>query len=203
MKITDIKQQVKRASRYSIYVDEKYSFSLSESELLGLRLHIGQEFAKDELENLHKTAVEDKALMRAYDLLARRPRSTWEMHDYLKRKDYDELLIKKILNMLSDRGLLDDKKFAQAWVDNRRLLKPVSKRRLMQELQQKRISKNIIVSVLDAEETDERGVLKQLVEKKRSIPRFAADEQKLIAYLMRQGFRYDDIKAVLNDEDDD
>lgn len=199
MKITDIKQQVKRANRYSIYVDGKYSFSLSEAELMNQPLRIGQEFNKDEFDEVQKRAVEDKAYMRALDLLARRPRSVWEMQQYLKRKSYDDNTISKILNKLSKRGLLDDKKFAESWVASRRILKPVSKRRLSQELQQKKISNDIITQVLEEDEANEREVLAELIAKKRTQSRYQ-DEQKLVAYLMRQGFSYSDVKSVLKED---
>jgi regulatory protein len=199
VKITDIKAQVKREGRYSIFVDGKYSFSLSENELLNAGIKIGQEYDEAWLEQLKKTAVEDKAMMRAYDLLARRPRSVHEMREYLKRKDYEPELIEKILNALSDRGYLDDEKFARAWVENRRLLKNTSKRRLMLELQQKRISSEIISLVLEEDETDEHQVLKEVIAKKSTQSRYQ-DEQKLIAYLLRQGFNYSDIKTVLQEE---
>ena len=198
MRITDIKAQVKREGRYSVFVDGKYSFSLSENELLSSGIKIGQEFDEQGLQELKEKAIEDKALMRAYDLLARRPRSTWEMRDYLIRKDYPDQLIEKILNTLSNRGYLDDEKFARSWVENRRLLKNTSKRRLRLELQQKRISPDIISRVLEADQTDERAVLKDIIAKKRQQIRYK-DDQKLIAYLLRQGFNYADIKSVLHD----
>ncbi len=197
MKITDIKAQVKREGRYSIFVDGKYSFSLSENELLNAGIKIGQEFDEAGLEQLKKTALEDKAMMRAYDLLARRQRSTHEMREYLKRKDYEPELIEKILNTLSDRGYLDDEKFAKSWVENRRLLKSTSKRRLMLELQQKRIDSETISCVLNEDETDETKVLKDVITKKRTQSRYQ-DEQKLIAYLLRQGFNCSDIKSALS-----
>lgn len=200
MKITDIKAQVKREGRYSIFVDGKYSFSLSESELLKASIKIGQEFDQEGLEKLKTKAVEDKAMMRAYDLLARRPRSVYEMGEYLRRKDYSPELMGKILNALSERGYLDDEKFARAWVENRRLLKNTSKRRLQLELQQKRISSDIISRVLAEDETDEQAVLKDLIAKKRTQSRYQ-DEQKLIAYLLRQGFNYTDVKTALKAND--
>ncbi len=196
MKITDIKAQVKREGRYSIFVDGKYAFSFSENELLSLRLRIGQEFTKEGLEELKKTAIEDKAYMRSLDLLARRSRSEWEMRDYLRRKDYEPELIDKTVNRLSKAGLLDDAKFAQAWVENRRLLKATSKRKLWQELKQKRVSEEVINQVLSDDEIDERQVLKDLITKKRSQTRYQ-DDQKLIAYLLRQGFNYQDIKEEI------
>ncbi len=196
MKITDIKQQVKRQGRYSIYVDKKYSFSLSEDELMKSGIRIGREYSEVELGDLLQTAVLDKANMRALDYLARRPRSEWELRDYLKRNDYDSPTIDTILNKLSDYGYIDDLKFAQSWINNRRLLKPTSLRRLRQELMQKRVATEIIEEALQTYEGDEQTALQEVIDKKRQQSRYQ-DDQKLIAYLLRQGFNYGDIKTLL------
>lgn len=197
MKITNIKQQVKRQGRYSIFVDEKYSFSLSENELMKSGIRVGREYSEIELEKLQLTAVLDKAYMRSLDLLSRRARSEWEMRDYLKRKEYEQDIIEKIIHRLNHAGYIDDYKFASSWVENRHLLKSISKRKLWQELKQKHISDEIINEVLGADKTDEQETLKALIEKKRSQSRYQ-DNKKLISYLAGQGFRYDDIKALLN-----
>ena len=96
-------------------------------------------------------------------------------------------------------SLLDDASFARSWVANRRLLKSVSKRRLMQELKQKHIADDIIRAVLEDDEADDRTELRELVAKKRA--RYP-DNQKLMQYLARQGFGFDDIKSVLAEETD-
>ncbi len=199
VKITNIKQQVKRADRYSIYVDGKYLFSFSEAELLNVGLKIGQEFSQSELDTLKGKAVLDKGYDRALNLIMRRPRSEWELRDYLKRNDYAENYIQEILNKLSKRGYVDDADFARRWVENRRLLKATSKRRLTQELRQKRVSDEDIQSALEADETDEQQVLRELIERKRKQSKYQ-DDQKLMQYLIRQGFRYGDIKTILNEE---
>ena len=201
MKITDIKQQVKRADRYSIYVDGKYVFSLGESELLNTGLRINQEFTAEELENLKQTAILDKAYDRALNLISMRKRSQWEMRDYLKHKDYEPDIIETILNKLSDNGYVDDRAFAKAWVNTRRLLKATSKRRLQQELRQKRVEDEIIKQVLEEDETDEHEVLRELVAKKRRQSRYQ-DNFKLMQYLARQGYNYGDIKAALEGTED-
>jgi regulatory protein len=197
MKITAIKQQVKRADRYSIYIDGKYSFSLSEGGLLNTGLSINQEFSKEGLAELKDRAVIDKGYGRALNLISHRPRSEWEIRDYLIRKDYGEDTTNKIVNMLSGRGYINDTEFARRWVANRRLLKSISKRRLMLELRQKRIADEIIQSVLNNDETDEHEVLRELVERKRKQTKYQ-DNLKLMQYLVRQGFSYDDIKSVIN-----
>lgn len=195
MKITDIKRQVKRVDRYSIYGDNKYIFSLSDSELLNLGLKVGQEFSGGELEKLKLTAVLDKAYDRCLNLIARRQRSEWEIEQYLKRKDYEEDTIQQTLNMLSKKGYVDDSAFAQAWINNRRLLKNTSKRRLTQELRAKRVSDDIIGQALENDEADETEILKDLIAKKQTQTRYQ-DPEKMMAYLLRQGFNYHDIKNV-------
>jgi regulatory protein len=197
VKITAIKQQVKDNKRYSIFVDDKYSFSLSELALINSELKLGQDISKAELKSFKEESDLDKAYNRVLNLLARRPRSTWEVEDYLKRKKYDTGQIEKVLNKLSDRYLINDLSFANAWVENRRLLKNMSKRRLRQELKAKRVSDEIIDEVMGLDETDELEVLKELVAKKRTQSRYK-DDLKLMQYLSRQGFNYSDIKTALN-----
>lgn len=199
MKITDIKQQVKRSDRYSIYIDGKYTCSFSEGELLKLGLHIGKQLSSGELDALKNDAVRDKAKTRALDLISRRPRSQWELEDYLKRKDYGEEVVGITLDALGGLGYVNDLDFARRWVENRRLLKATSKRRLRQELKQKRVSDDIIDQVLSEDETDERDVLKELVARKRKQTKYQ-DNLKLMQYLSRQGYNYDDIKSVLHDD---
>lgn len=199
MKITNIKQQAKRTDRYSIFVDEKYAFSLSESGLIASGLFSGQELDAVELKRLKKAAGVDKAYYNALRYVAMRPRSEWEIETYLQRKEVDKDTATEVIRRLRDLKLLSDAEFARSWVSNRRLLKSTSKRRLRLELMQKHVSDDVIQEVLAEDNTDERQVLRELIEKKR---RRYPDEQKLMQYLARQGFRYDDIKSALSDSDD-
>ncbi len=201
MKITAIKQQVKRQDRYSIYIDSKYLFSFSQSELLGSGIKVGQELSEAELAELQSSAVVDKAYDRALNLISHRPRSEWEIRDYLRRKDLTDHVISIVVNRLTERGYLDDADFAKRWVATRRLLKSTSKRRLAQELRQKRIKDEIIREVLAEDETDERQVLRELIERKRKQSKYQ-DNIKLMQYLSRQGFNYDDIKSALESNEE-
>ena len=199
MKITEIRSQVKRTDRYSIYVDGKYSFPLGEAELLNTGIIIGQEFSENGLEELKNRAVVDKGYDRALNLIMRRPRSEWELRDYLKRKEYQAEFIELILNKLTKRGFVNDADFARRWVESRRLLKSSSKLRLKQELRQKRIPDEIIQITLENDETDEKTVLRSLIQRKRTQTKYQ-DDLKLMQYLVRQGYNYGDIKSVLNEE---
>ena len=198
MKITAIQTQVRRAGRYSIFVDGKYAFSLSADALLDAKLTPGQELSSAELTTYKQLSQTDKAYALTLAYVARRMRSEGELQDYFRRKDYDEGFTRSVLVKLKRLGLVDDAEFARRWVANRRLLKATSTKKLRLELRQKKISDDIITTVLSEDEADDQHILRDLIAKKRRISRYQ-DDQKLIAYLARQGFGYGDIKAALSD----
>lgn len=199
MKITAIKQQVKRTDRYSVFVDDAYAFSLSESGLIASGLASGQELMPAELKKLKKDAGLDKAYYNALRYVAMRARSEWEIQTYLQRKEVDKDAAAEVIRRLRQTNLLNDADFARAWVANRRTLKSTSKRRLRLELLQKHVPGDVIDDVLAHDETDERQTLRDLIAKKR---RRYPDRQKLLAYLARQGFTYNDIVSVLDADQD-
>ncbi len=166
--------------------------------MLNAGIRIGMELSKEELDELKERAGEDKAYDRVLRFIAIRQRSEWEVRQYLRRKNYDDEQIEKLLNKLSKRGFINDETFARAWVESRRLLKPISKRRLTQELRQKHVDPDIISTVLSADETDEREVLRQLIARKRKQTKYQ-DNLKLMQYLARQGYRYEDIKSQMDE----
>lgn len=196
MKITAIKAQVKSPNRYSIFVDGAYICSLSAEGLLDERLVQGQELDEAGVARLRQRSVEDKAYTLALSYIMRRMRSRGELLDYFRRKNYPADLSNAILEKLERLGLLDDAEFARRWVDNRRRLRSTSTKRLHTELKQKKISEETIRTVLAGDPHDEKQMLHELIAKKRRIARYR-DDQKLIMYLMRQGFGYHDIKDAL------
>ncbi|HET8669667.1 MAG TPA: RecX family transcriptional regulator [Candidatus Saccharimonadales bacterium] len=199
MRITNIQPQLKRPDRYSVFVDGKYAFSLSESGLLAQGIVVGQELDASSLIGLKEASSADKAYGNALRYTAMRPRSEWEVGAYLRRKAVDKPTAEHIIQRLKGAGLLNDAGFARAWISNRRLLKSTSKRRLRLELKQKQVPEAIIDQALREDEVTELDVLRELIKKKRE--RYP-DRNKFIQYLARQGFGYDDIKAVLNEAEE-
>lgn len=196
MKITKIAAQVKRPDRYSVFVDEKYSFSLSADQLLAQRLAVGDELEAADVKRLKKLSADDKIYNAALNYIAIRPRSRWEIESYLARKKAEPELAAQIIKKLENLDLINDESFARAWIENRKLLNPRSHRKLVAELRAKRVPDSVITKVLEKNSQEEREILKMLVEKKRQQTKYK-DDLKLAQYLSRQGFNYDDIKQIL------
>lgn len=199
MQITKIVQQQKQRDRYSIFVDDKYSFSLSETALLDSKLTSGQELTRQQVAEYKQKSADDKLYTRTLRWVALRPRSVWEAQDYLRRHNCPAPLSEQITNKLVDIGLLDDQKFAEVFVRDRRLLRSASVRKITLELRKKHVPDEVIEQATMRDETDELALLRQLVVKKRQQTKYRDDNLKLMQYLARQGFSYADIKQVLEE----
>lgn len=199
MTVTAIKQQIKRAGRFSIFIDGEYSFSLSDDALLASKLVNGQELSPKQVEQLKQQSSDDKLYNAALRYLAIRLRSKWELETYLKRKGASPTLLDDILNKLSNKGYIDDRKFAQSFVNDRNLLRPTSRRKLILDLKIKKISQDIIDEVIGNDDSVELDNLAKVIERKRRQSKYQ-DNLKLMQYLSSQGFNYGDIKQALEQD---
>ena len=202
MFVTAIRQQQRDVTRYSVYIDSKYCFSLGQDALLDSGLVSGQELGKEQLDAYKRLSQDDRLYASALRYAVLRPRSEWEMLMYLQKKHSPTPIIEQITNKLRSLDLLNDSKLAQMLVNDRQLLRPTSRRGLVQLLAKKRIPNDVIEQAL-AVDIDESGALQAVLQKKLRIPRYRSDPKKLLAYLARQGFKYDDIKKAFEEVDFD
>ena len=189
MKITELKQGVKNPERVNVFLDDKFSFSLDISQVVEFKLKVGMEISEEQLAEFKSASDFGKLYQRALEWVLVRPRSEKEVRDFLYKKIYEKKLDKNyiylIINKLKDKKYLDDKTFAEYYVENRFLKRGISKKRLRMELVKKGISGEIIDEVLDKRNDEEE--IKKIIAKKRN----KYTEEKLISYLCRQGFSFE------------
>ena len=104
-------------------------------------------------------------------------------------------ITKRVFDRLVEKKYVDDKKFAYFWVENRFINKGISRRKLVSELKLKGVDNSIINQILDDSERSDSDEIIKIITKKMSQ---YTDEKKLIAYLARQGFGYEEIKQALS-----
>lgn len=204
MKITGITTQQKNPDRVNVFVDDEYRFSLDIVQITELGIKIGLEVDEQQLESFSLESEFGKLYAKALAYALMRPHSEKEMRDYLWRKTQMKKpplptsLSERVHNRLIEKGYVDDSKFARWWVENRKQRKGVSRAALGAELFSKGVAGSIIETALQmSERTDGEELLKLI---KRKSKRYS-DEAKLIVYLQRQGFRYDEIRAALDGHD--
>ncbi len=214
--VTDIKQGVKNPNRANIFINNKYSFSLDLAQIVDFKLKKGQNLTSEQINEYKKASAFGKLYQRTLEWVLTRPRSIREIRDYLYRKtrkhpnpqasssdtlkaarpslwsseelvDSDKSAIsEEIISRLISKGYLDDQKFAEYYVENRFVKKGISKKRLRLELMKKGIDKQIIDQILEETSRNDEEEIKKIIAKKRA----RYDDDKLIQYLVRQGFDY-------------
>ena len=213
MKITALTSQQKDPNRINVMVDGTYRFSLDISQVVSLGVKVGQEYSEKELTEIEGESQFGKLYARALEYCLMRPHSAREVRDYLWRKTratkyksrktgeikeragYATELVERVFDKLVDKSYVNDESFARFWVENRNQTKGVSRRKLEAELRAKGVSQEIIAQQLSESERTDDSELQKVIAKKRNKYQ---DEQKLMQYLARQGFSYDDIKQALS-----
>lgn len=217
-KITGLTAQQQNTQRVNVMVDGKYRFSLDLFQVSDLGIRVGKEYSEDELIALEEESVFGKLYTRALEYTMLRPHSAQEIRDYLWRKTRDtkyrsrttgeiktrsgvsQAVADRVYERLVQKGYIDDDIFAKYWVENRNQRKGTSIRKLEAELRKKGVATEIITKNIQNSTRDEKSELQKVIAKKASK---YADSQKLIAYLARQGFSYDDIQSTLSDMSED
>lgn len=147
-------------------------------------------------------------------LLKRRLRSGWELSQGLSRRGVEEAERKMVLQRLEEVGLINDRRFAQSWVNTRDLLAPRGEFLLRGELIKKGISQEIIEAVLSArkekmsafspteeEQLNEEALGRRLLAGKKRLYAHLAPEvryRRQMGLLQRRGFSYQTIRRILN-----
>lgn len=199
MKLTKLDSHPARPGKLRVYLDDKYAFELSRKSILALKVNEGEELDPARYRQLQETAVREAAI----GLLARRERSRAELRLALKRKSFDLPLIEFVLDGIEKEGLQSDSRFASAWVETRRRLSPRGKAALAFELKQKGIGDGQAVEALSRyKDEHERDALRDLIGSRLSRWSSSSDDkqkmkQRLLGFLTRRGFAYEDIRAVL------
>lgn len=143
-----------------------------------------------------------KAKNYAFLLLKFRLRSEKELYQRLKKKKFDEAIIRQTLAFLKDKNFINDADFTKAWIESR-IKKPLGFRRLKQELNLKGVDKEIIDSSIAQVKEDyhEEEVVQKIV--RRKFKKLSGIDPKkakarIYGYLLRRGFSADTVIEALN-----
>jgi regulatory protein len=196
--ITALKQQQRNDQRVSVFLDDTFAFGLPEP--LTRELAVGQSLSAENIAELQRQADIHAALENAYRLLAHRPRSSAEIQRALHKKTYAPETIDAVLTQLQTQNYLDDRAFADYWVEQRNTFRPRSHLALRQELGEKGIAREIIEVALENvdEEEGARRVAEKQATRWANLPE-REFRMKAGRFLQGRGYAYDVIRVVIDD----
>lgn len=195
-KVTSLKAKAGRKKRVHVHLDGSYAFSLA--GVLAARLRIGQELKDEDVEALeHEDAIEG-AYQKAVSLIRRRPRAERELRMRFEQNRLSVEIQDVVVDRLRQAGLVDDRGFAETWVENRSAFRPRAARMLRFELRQKGVPGSAIEAALEG--YDEEGAAAEAARKaSRRFHQLSEVDyrRRMSQYLARRGFDYATISPVV------
>ncbi len=195
MRITALQPQTNNLNRINVFADEHFLLGANALIVLRLGLEVGQELLPIQLEELRREEALQQAVDRAMNYLSFRPRSREEVRLYLRRKETTPDLIDTVLERLQQLDLINDRAFAEFWLETREKFSPRGTRLLKNELRMKGVEREIADEMLD-DEQDAEQALRAGRKKALSLVRlanidYATFHNRLASFLQRRGFSYD------------
>lgn len=199
MRITDFSATKK--GRIALFVDGEFYCSLHLDIFAATSLEVGTEVTALQLEALRERSEETVTRERAIRLLSARSYTVQGLYEKLLAYSDEDCAAAAVIRM-SELGLLDDEDYARRCAADCLKLKGWSRKKTKQFLLQKGIDRELAEETLAAlageDDTGEEPAIAALVLKKyRSRLEDDAGVRKTIDALLRAGFRYDDIRRVL------
>ncbi|MDY2612447.1 MAG: regulatory protein RecX [Lachnospiraceae bacterium] len=197
MTVTKIEPVTK--TRYKVYVDGQFAFVLYKGELSRYHIAEDSELEEEIYQNLRKEIVLKRAKLRAIHLLNDMGRTESQLRTKLLRNDYPPDIVEEAIAYVKSFGYINDAEYARNFIENRKEKK--SKKEIYAALCQKGLPKDLIETALEERYADDDSIaaIEAIVRKKKFDPKSTdyREMQKMMGYLVRKGFRYDDIRQVI------
>lgn len=188
--ITALSAQKRNPKRVNVYLDGEFAFGLA--RIIAAWLSVGQTLSEEKIAQLRAEDEYEYAYQQALKILNYRARSEAEIRQNLKEHEISEETIQKVLERLSQIGVVDDSRFATTWIENRNEFRPRGRRALAMELKQRGVDPDTIeqsLQSIDEEALAYQAALKQ-ARKLRDLET-QTFRQKMFAFLARRGFSYE------------
>lgn len=146
-----------------------------------------------------------RTMNRAVKLLAAKPRSIGELRERLLEKNWtNPEIVDRVIVKLEEYKYLDDQQFASDLAVSKLRQKPQGKRRLLQSLSQKKLSKENVDNAIKSafEKLPESELIDRAIEKRLRLkgkPETLEDKKKFFDHLLRQGFDFGLIRERMAD----
>lgn len=199
MEITSVEKSKKNKNRLSVYVDGKFSFTISEEDYISLNLYENPSLTEETLDYIKSTLNFRDAKSIAVRYLSLKLRTEKEVRSKLHDEGYGEECIEHVVEELKAIGYINNKLYAQKYVFDRSKLKPLSRKLMKQELLSRGISEDITDEVLNDWKVEDSVVAESLLKKK--FGKYDMKDEKIYKkaamFLLHRGFSYDLTREAL------
>lgn len=189
-------------TKFKVYLDGDFAFVLYKGELSRFGIREGEKVPEDTVEKIRTEVILKRAKLRAMHLLEDMDRTEAALREKLCQGLYPPDVVEDAVQYVKSFGYLNDSRYAENFVRSRQGSK--SRKEIQAMLLRKGITAEQIEAAFEAcydeENGDgEKGAIQKILKKKRFSPEECdeSEMQKIYAYLARKGFRYDAVRQVI------
>lgn len=194
----------RRKSLSALYIDGEFAMKLDTETLLINHIKAGVEISDEQLHQLIEDSNNKRAKEKALWLISYRDHSKKELVDKIKRTSNEESAVAAV-ERLTELGLVNDEAYARRYFKElTQGSKHLSPRGARYKLMEKGIDRELIDAIVDETDIDERQQIRIIINSKYK--NFNADEKskkRTVAALQRKGFRWEDIKSVMEEYEEE
>lgn len=195
MIITGIEPRKKGLS--ALYIDGEFAVKLDTKTILENRIKIGQSIDDEQLHELIKKSDLQRAKDKALWLISYRDHSGKELEDKISRT-CDREAAKGAVERMEELGLINDESFARRYASQLYNNKRLAKSAVIYKLYEKGIDKELALEIAEELEPECESQIYAVIEKKyKNVLGDEKGRKRAVAGLQRLGYRYSDIKRVL------
>jgi regulatory protein len=189
--------------RVVVHFDDQAMIEVSLEVVAMFGLTVGRRLTAGEQEQLTEADQFGVARAMALRYLAARARTTHEVRQKLRQVPFSEPVVEQVVERLRTLGYLDDRAYAQAYVESRLTRQGYGPQRIRRELLHRGIPAPVAEAVLatlapsDDVAATARHLAEQRWERLRGEPNVQKRRRKLADYLLRRGFPGELVQKVV------
>ena len=199
MRIERVEALDRRKSK--VFTDGDFAFLLYNGELEKYGIYEGAILEQGNFRQIEEL-LKGRARERAYNLLKVQDRTEEEIRRRLLQDGYPGQVVQETMRFLQEYRLIDDARYALNYLQLHGKRK--SRAELAFYLQRKGIPREVVRSQMETSGQDSGEAIRALLRKKHYIAGQTPRDQKnkIVAYLMRRGFSWEDIRREMDCMDD-
>jgi len=196
-KITDIKLQAKNKERCNIYIDNSFCCGILLETVILNKLKVGLEISAEELGRIQLESEKRTVFDKTLDYISKAQKTEKQIKDKLKEKGYLKETIDYVIDKLKEYKFIDDFEYVKSYI---RIYKEKKGKKLLEyELMQKGVRKQVIESVLEEENLDQKDACFTLLKKHLKNKEITRENlAKAYKYVLSKGFSYEEASNALS-----
>lgn len=193
-KITDIKE-AEKSSRFNVFTEEGFAFSLSARGIFDCGISVGAVFSEEEFEEILRRVEDEKAFSAATRFLGYRDYSEKELLRRLARAGYNGA---KAVEKLVELGYVNDERYSRDFIEKN--IGKYGRIRIEKELLSRGVSRETAEKLLEEAFSEPNSSAFDALCKKLKMKAFAdmKEKNRAYAFLARRGFCGDEAAAALD-----